>query len=246
MTQPVTVSLRRESTDDGLNRDVLAVARDVVLTCANAVGVDPPLGRKPFVVQQAPDGTPRACLNGLPDEYLINVTCLHSRLYAMLAFQLGHELGHFFVDPYRSNWFIESMCTAVSFVTLDALAVKWATDAPFSNWQSYASSFSDYRRETVRDALAKVGVAGVESISTWIQTSLTRAIAISGFDRSKEMLCAHIVAMLVHARSNSLSAITRLGAASEADGKTDFAAWRRSVSGTEVELVEALEAVFAL
>ena len=109
-----------------------------------------------FRVQQAPDGTPRACLNGLPNEYLINVTCLHSRLYAKLAFQLGHELGHFFVDPHFSNWFVESVCTGVSFLTLDALAAKWTTAPPFPNWRGYASSFTVYRQQMVGDALAKV------------------------------------------------------------------------------------------
>jgi hypothetical protein len=245
MTKPIIVTLRRESSDPVLNRDVLAVSQDVVETCANAIALDPPLGRKPFVVQQAPDGIPRACLNGLPNEYLINVTCLDSRLYAKLAFQLGHELGHFFVDPHFSNWFVESVCTGISFLTLDALASKWTTAPPFPNWREYASSFTVYRQQTVGDALAKVGIPDAQGISTWIQTSLASVIAGGNFDRTEEMLCANIVASIMHAHAGSISAITRLGSASRVDGKTDFTAWRHSVSASEATLVADLAEAFA-
>jgi hypothetical protein len=245
MTTPITVSLRRESDDPTLNRDVLAVARDVVQTCADAIAIDPPLGRKPFVVQQASDGTPRACLNGLPSEYLINVTCLHSRLYAQLAFQLGHELGHFFVDPHCSNWFVESVCTAVSFLTLDALAAKWRMTPPFPNWQEYAFSFTVYKQKMVDDALGELGIPGEQCISTWIRTSLASVVAAGAFDRTEEILCAHTTAGIMHAHADSLSAITRLGSASRVHGKTDFPAWRRSVSAAEATLVAKLEATFA-
>jgi hypothetical protein len=245
MTTPITVSLRRESDDPTLNQDVLAVARDVVQTCADAIAVDPPLGRKPFVVQQASDGTPRACLNGLPSEYLINVTCLHSRLYAQLAFQLGHELGHFFVDPHYSNWFVESVCTAVSFLTLDALAAKWRMAPPFPNWRAYASSFAEYKQKTLGDALGKLGIPSEQCISTWIRTSLASVIAAGAFDRTEEMLCAHTAAGIMHAHADSLSAITRLGLSSRVHDRTDFSAWQRSVPAAEATLVAKLEATFA-
>ena len=245
MTDPITVTLRRESDDSLLNRDVLAVSRDVVQMCADVVGVDPPLGRKPFVVQQAPDGKPRACLNGLPREYLINVTCLHTRLYAKLAFQLGHELGHVFIDSHYSNWFIESICTAISFLGLDALADKWTSAPPSPNWRGYASSFSAYRQKTLRDAVAQVGVPGVQCIPTWIRGSLANIIAVGDFDRPEEMLCADTAASIMNAHAGCASAITRLGAASQSDGRTDFAAWRRSVSAAEAELVDDLAETFA-
>lgn len=172
MTEPITVALRGGSDNYLLNRDVLTVARDVVGACADIISADPPLGWRPFVVQQSPDGKPRACLSGLPDEFLINVTCLHTRLYAKLTFQLAHEAGHFWVDPHCSNWFIESVCTSISFLCLDALGAKWAVAPPFPSWREYASAFVAYRRDTVRDALAEVGVPNTQAIGTWIRRSL--------------------------------------------------------------------------
>lgn len=245
MTQPITVSLRRESDDPLLNRDVLAVCRDVVQVCADVVAVDPPMGCKPFIVQEAPDGIPRACLNGLPNEYLINVTCLHTRLYAKLAFQLGHELGHFFVHPHYSNLFIEAVCTAISFLGLDKLANKWTTAPPFPNWREYAPSFSEYRQKTVGDAVAKVGISDVHLIPTWIRRSLASIVDAGCFDRPEEMLCAETIASIMQAHGSHCSAVTRLGAASKPDGKTDIVSWRSSVSVAEAELVDDLAETFA-
>ena len=140
---------------------------------------------KPFVVQEAPDGISRACLNGLPAEYLINVTCLHTRLYDQLAFQIGHELGHFYINPHYSNWFIESVCTAISFLCLDALAVKWTTAPSFLQWQSYAPLFTEYRRNTVIEPLRSYGIADRSYVPTWIRASVARP---------EEMLCADVIA----------------------------------------------------
>ena len=246
MTEATMVTLRRQSSDPILNRDVLAICHNVVQACADIISVDPPLGRKPYVVQQAPDGTPRACLNGLAaGEYLINVACLHTRLYCQLAFQLGHEIGHFYVDPRYSNWFIESVCTSISFLCLGALADKWVTAPPFPNWQAYASAFADYRQKTVADAVSKVGLPTAEAIPTWISTRLTSIVTVERFGRSEEMLCADTIASMMRAHKGSCSAITRLGGASQVDGTTDFLAWRQSVSSTEAKLVYALANTFA-
>lgn len=245
MTKPIKVSLRNEPGDAILNRDVLTVSQNVINTCVSIVAVDPPLGLKPFVVQQAPDDIPRACLNGLPTEYWINVTCLNTRNYAQLAFQLGHELGHFFVDPHHSNWFIESLCTAFSFVTLDALAVKWTTEPPFPNWKDYASKFAEYRREMLVDALRKLCIPSEECLSTWIRQSLGNIITAGAFGRTEELLCADIAAKIMKTHVDSIQAITLLGAASKIDGKTNFEVWRRSVSALEAAFVTDLEEMFA-
>jgi hypothetical protein len=244
MTDGITVTLRRESSDPCLNSDVLAVSREVVTACGQIIPADPPLGEKPFVVQEAPDGIPRACLNGLPSEYLINVTCLHKRLYARLAFQLGHELGHFYIDPRYSNWFIESVCTAISFLCLDALADKWASAPPFANWHSYAHHFAEYRRETLLDPLKKFGITDRGGIPTWICTSVAGLVDTGQFARPEEMLCADAVAEIMQLHTRSCSVITKLGAASQACGKTDFTAWRRSASSEEGKLVDDLNSLF--
>jgi len=244
MTHTITVTLRQESSDAYLNRDVLAVCRDVIRTCSNTIGTTPPLGPKPYIVQQAPDGMPRACLNGLPDEYIINVTCLHTRLYAKLSFQLAHEIGHFYVDPYRSNWFIESVCTAIAFICLSAMAERWLTAPPFDNWKLDADKFSDYRRQTINDALVKVGVSSALAIPSWVATSLREVVARHEFDRPHEMLCASVIADIMGKHPHAVSAVTRLGAATPLDCKTDFAAWAHIVPPEESGLVEELRLSF--
>jgi len=238
-TPRARVSLRRESSDSRLNRDVLAVCSDVVEQAGRIVARDPPLGRKPFVVQQSADGHPRACLNGLPDEYLASVTCLHNRYYAQLAFQLGHELGHFYVDPHRSNWLIESVCTALSYCCLTALSEKWTSSPPYPNWSSYASSFCRYREQHVSNAVRQVGLRGNDEIPVWIRDVLPAVVANNAFSRCHEALCAEVISSFMWAHSEACSALTRLGEASQT-GKPDFTLWRAALSRSEISLVDAL------
>jgi len=245
MSGPIKVSLRPASHDPVLNRDVRVLCEDVVQVCAHAVSAAPPLGWKPFVVQQAADGKPRVCLNNLPDEYLINVTCLHTRAYCKLAFQLGHELGHVFVGPHRSYWFIESVCTAISFVCLDALTDKWRCQPPFQDWGRYAPAFAKYHQETVIGGIRAVGLDPAEDIRRWIDTSLPSILVEGQFGRDEEMICAHEICKIMEAHAESLSAITRLGAASAKEKTTDFDAWHRSVSPQEAPLVGALAELFS-
>jgi len=240
----IPVSLRCESDDACLNRDVLAVCRDAVDASMGVVGQAPALGPKPVVVQQASDGIPRACLNGLPKEYLVNVICLHSRQYDKLAFQVGHEMGHFFVDPHYSNWFVESACTAVSLLLLTALSQKWSTDPPFRNWRPYAANFEKYRHKTVGDALRAAGLSGPDQIKGWIDGPLGDIVGARQFTRQHEMLCAEMIAKIVVSVLPTFSIITRLGSVSRAEGKTDLVRWRAAVQANEAPGVDALATVF--
>lgn len=224
---------------------MFAVCKDVIGTCSNIIGTAPALGAKPYVVQQAADGVPRACLDGLPDEYIINVTCLHTRFYSRLSFQLGHEVGHFYVDPYHSNWFIESVCTAIAFICLSAMVERWLSTPPFDNWKLYATKFSDYRREIIDDAIAKVGVNSALTIPSWVATSLREVFVRHEFNRPHEMLCASVIADIMEKHPHAVSAITTLGAATPSGCQTDFAAWAQIVSPKEIGLVEELGSAFA-
>lgn len=238
------VSLRNESGDARLNSDVLAVCRDVVTEVARIIRACPLLGDKPVVVQQATDGHPRACLNGLPDEYVANVTCLHGRDYARLAFQLGHELGHFYVNPHYSNWFIESVCTGISYCCLTALAEKWVSAPPYPNWSSYASSFANYRKKHVFRGLRELGLHSTADIPAWIRDSVPAVVSDDRFARYHEALCAEAIADVMSSHIEGCSALTRLGAASHA-GRSDFALWSADASPNEIGLIDALGELFS-
>lgn len=238
------VSLRNESDDARLNSDVLAVCRDVVVGVAGIIRGLPPLGNKPVVVQQATDGHPRACLDGLPDEYVANVTCLHGRDYARLAFQLGHELGHFCVNPNYSNWFIESACTAISYCSLAALAEKWVSAPPYPNWNSYAPSFADYRNKHVRRGLDELQLGSTADIPVWLRDSLPAIVQNDLFSRYHEALCAEAISDVMSAHPEACSALVRLGEASHA-GRSDFALWRASASPNETEFIDILSELFS-
>ena len=238
------ITLRNESDDTSLNGDVLAVCCDVVAACAQIVASDPPLGQKPFVVQQADDGIPRACLNGLPNEYIANITCLHTHQYAQIGFQLGHELAHFYVNPHFSNWFIESVCTAISFRCLAALTDRWATAPPFPHWRGYAPSFTKYRQDIVADALPSAELATVKDIPQWVCHSLRSVVLAGNFSRQHEMLCGDMIADVMVQHRSACLAVTKLGMASQVAGITNFIAWQESVSTGEAVLVDILATDF--
>lgn len=246
MNQEVPVSLRQPSGNTLLDGDVLVVCRDVVRACRVLIGNTLPLGGKPFVIQQSRDGLPRAHLDALPGEYAVSVTCLHTRDYARLAFQLGHELGHFWVDPRRTNWFIESTCTAVSYVCLDCLTWAWNADPPFPNWRGYAREFARYRKKHVRDAASKVGLSGIGEIARWVREGLRLVLAGDGFDREHEALCSLVISRCLRAAPLGCSALTLLGEVTQSGGETDFSAWLEKTSTSEqADLVGVLARLFA-
>ena len=244
MSSADSVTLRNASADDRLNNDVLAVCSDAICEAARIIGADPPLGKKPIVVQQSTDGYPRACLDGLPNEYWVNVTCLHSRSYARLAFQLGHELGHFYIDPRYRNWFIESVCTALAYSCLTALAEKWLSNPPYPGRSNYAPAFTDYRNGHVRWGLDELKLGGTDDISTWIRDSLPAVVHEEQFSRQHEALCAEAIAGAMSSHMEACSALTRLGEASHA-GRSDFALWRAGVSPYETDLIDTLGELFS-
>jgi hypothetical protein len=67
--------------------------------------------------------------------------------WAQLAFQLGHELGHVYLGPLRSNGFIETVAIAMSFEVLDELARRWAIDPVVPGTAPWSVNFSQYRAQ---------------------------------------------------------------------------------------------------
>lgn len=183
-------------------------------------------------------------MDGLPNKHLVNVSCLHSRSYARLAFQLGHELCHFHIDTKYTNWFIESVCTALAYSCLTALAEKSISNPPHPSWSNYAPAFTDYRYGHVRRGLDGLQLGGTDDILAWIRDSLPAVVLEEQFSRQHEALCAEAIADVVSSHVEACSALTRLGAASHA-GRCDFASWRASVSPHETSLIDTLGDLFS-
>lgn len=90
-----------------------------------------------------------------PKQIRIGVTP-NTPVYAQLAYQLGHEMGHVMLDPRRTNGVIETIATAVSYAVLDRIADKWAMVAPFPWLRSYVNNFRKYRDEDAEDRLTRL------------------------------------------------------------------------------------------
>jgi len=128
-----------ETDDSLLQRDLGRVVSDVA-DCF-ALQAIPPLGPKPLVVFQ--NGCPLCDVSELPFRYRIRVAPL-DRVYDRFVYQLAHETGHVYCNPYVSNWLIETLCEMASQVCLHMLADKWKVSPPFGNWKSYAPKFDEY------------------------------------------------------------------------------------------------------
>lgn len=230
--------------DPSLRRDVLAVCRDVAGICATTMPSGPALGPKPFVIRSAPDGSPRADLRGLPGEYWINITCLNSRSYSQIVYQVGHEMGHHYVGPRQDNWFVESAATALSYASLTEMGNKWEHHPPFGNWASYAKHFHEYRLETIRSMTKEAGLEDVQQAGQWVKTRLPGLVAAGKVDRPAQAVCAFVIEQALRRHPDSWSALSKLGAAVNKE-QIEWEQWRKSVSEQEAPLVDDLRQAFA-
>ena len=240
------IRVRHDFGDESLRRDVAAVCTDVAGLIAGRMRKPPALGVKPFVIQQAADNLPRAVLNGLPKEYIVNITCLPSRDYCRITYQLAHELGHHYVNPYRSNWFIESTVTALSLIALSDMGDKWADNPPFPNWKSWAHHFKEYRNQTLRNMLEQIHLSPDEAqITTWLRAKAPALLQQGAFDRPQQHACAVVIEAVLKRHPKSWGALTMLGNATSASGQTDFKQWEQLVNPEERPLVKELAGIFS-
>lgn len=241
----VGLTLQIEGIDDSLmERDVRAVCNDVMNIYEVKVAKVPPLGAKPVVLHKSPDDLPRACLNGLPSRYDINLTCLNTRNYAQIVYQLSHELGHIYINPYRNNRFIESCCCAMSYLCLKKMERKWNRNPPFPNWSTYARNFKIYRRDEIQKVLKERGIESENDVIEWIHYRVNynwlNSAHEGDVDRPNENVCAVVIEQVLDEHQNSWGALTRLGEATSEDNITDFNLWRRLVTSEQKSLVDVL------
>ncbi len=227
------------------NDSALAVCRDVGWVYETMVGCEPPLGVKPIVIRKSPDGMPRACLNWLPQEYGINITGPDTMLYCQIVFQFAHEMSHVYINPYKGGWFAESVCHAMIYVCLDAMAEKWKTNPPYNNWFSYGPNFASYCKDDIASQLKHYNLSSAEDAHAWIKTGLPEAISKGDFDRPMQFMSAIVLLDIIRQHPNSLGAIAKLGEAIGGEkGSVDFQKWRQLVTPEQQPLVDAIAKEF--
>lgn len=125
----------------------------------------------PIMVQRDKSGPITFYRRGQGNEYIVKLDT-SDRAWAQLAFQFAHEFCHV-VCNYRDVtnqqlWFEETLCECASLYALRQMAIEWKTNAPYSNWQSYATSLGDY----AADRIATYG-GRKDSIAQFYQTHQT-------------------------------------------------------------------------
>ena len=128
-------------------------------------------GFAPIMVQRDKSGPITLYKRGPGNEYIVKLDT-SDRAWSQLAFQFAHEFCHV-VCNYRNAtnqqlWFEETLCECASLYALKQMALEWKTNAPYSNWKSYATSLGDY----AADRIATHG-GRKDSIAQFYQTHQT-------------------------------------------------------------------------
>lgn len=141
--------------------DVGAVSKSVAETIFRAI---PPADTPTILILRSEHGPIALSGRGPQGEYIVLLNS-GDRLWAQVAYQLAHELGHVLCRDLRpgapQQWLEESFCEAMSIWTMEQMAKTWKTAPPYPNWASYAGNLQKYV-DNVR-----ASVEHPESIHTW-------------------------------------------------------------------------------
>lgn len=141
------------SEDANINGDLLVVFNSVIKEFEK-IFKGCPLGERHIVIQYKKENPLIDAVTNV-DKYLIFLT-VNGREYNQFVYQLGHELGHIYFDPRRSNWFIESCCDLISLFILERLTDTWLKNPPFPNWKDYALNFEKYAEKMETKSIEEV------------------------------------------------------------------------------------------
>ena len=110
-------------------------------------------GFAPIMVQRSKSGPISLFKRGDGNEYIVRLDSTN-RAWAQLAYQFSHEFCHIVCNYRNVNnrqmWFEETLCELASIYSLRAMGQEWKTNAPYSNWKSYASALTNYARDRIQ------------------------------------------------------------------------------------------------
>ncbi len=222
-----------------------AIARNLVAINETMVAPEPFMGRRPFILRRAADGMPRATVG--ERDYIVFVIP-NKRWYAQFAYQMGHELGHFWIGPNSSSWFKEAVCTTLAFISLDELAKQWP-DRPAPSkqamWGRDMRGYHDW--VSFRPQFDKLGLKDVDAAMVWAQKKGPELVkAGAGSLRDEEWAMAKVIERVLRRHPGQWSALQALG---KVDGPKDaagFASWHSLVAPAQRPLVEDMATCFGL
>jgi hypothetical protein len=134
-----------------LHRVVLATIKKF----SKLFSMEPPTGFRPIRVLYQSEH-PQIDATTDTEVYIIYLT-VADFTPNQLIFQLGHELGHIFFDPRRTNWFVESCCQMMSQIILCRMYEVWPSTMRFlSDRVIYAPKIEAYGKEQIQRASDKI------------------------------------------------------------------------------------------
>lgn len=199
----------RARTPDGRNVTLVVAprgwggsqAQDVAAVCVSTAeivfkAIAPPPGREPKILV-VPDAQGPMVLSarGPRGEYVVLLNT-RDRLWAQLAYQFSHELGHVVCGDLSlkmpQHWFEEAFCESMSLWTLSEMGTSWKTNAPYPNWSSYAPNLKNYIENV------KVRVSEPSSIPDWYRQN-RKLLDSQAYDRDKNLVVARRIASFADA-----------------------------------------------
>jgi hypothetical protein len=174
---------------------------------------------------------PRVLARKSPDGAYLVVLNVQDRRWDQLAYQFSHELCHIFSnydqrpigdDPASRDyqWLEETLCEAVSLLTLKRLASSWKDSPPHTGWEDYARAFHEYAERLLSARHRRLPPE--ESVAGWYLRHQA-ALEINPYLREKNELLAASLLDLVENTPGSLEAIGYLNL--EAPSKEGLAAY---------------------
>ena len=181
----MALSLRAAAGDWGGSQpaDVEAVARSVA-SCFPVFDDDEPIA---LLIEPTPshDDPPIVLTTPSSTGELVIRLNVRGNLWARLAYQFAHELGHVIADirtwrggADRFAWIEEALCETASLYALRSLAATWAVAPPFEQWRDYAPALAAYDAEHTADP-ARTLPSGVP-FNAWLREQLPLLEADAG------------------------------------------------------------------
>lgn len=228
--------------DAGWKESFEAIARHLVAIDETLICPEPFLGRKPFVVRRSRDGMPRASVG--QREYIVFV-CPVKNWYAQFAYQMGHELGHYWIGPNSTSQFQESVCTALSFIAMDELARQWEAPSASPKQAAWGRDLRNYHAwVTFKPQLDKLGLKSVDEAMVWARSNGPKLL--SAWDRDHEQVMAKVIERVLRRHPGQWAALKQLGNVAKQTEAGMFARWADLVTPQQYPLVQNLATAFGV
>lgn len=219
----------------------------VLQSTAHALTADAAL-RQPIDVIVVHGDEPETAFERNEDGAFVVTLAVEGAYWSQLAYQFSHELCHVLSLNERrietaTDWFEESVCEAVSLVTLRRMARQWAGSEDPS-WRSFAPEHARYvERVIARRARLR---SRRQSLRSWYVCRIAE-LSANRYDRDNNGVIANALMPIIERDGRAIAAITSLNrSAVRADRSIAdlVTAWRTDSSAAHRAIINALVAPF--